>query len=171
MIKVNSSNIEENSNPGPSSGMVGLVIENFRNIEERIHVGKSLYALLFGYVDVLDQVTSYATNTPHHGSRSEYWPLIFTTEKETAMNSPNESSQLLDHEWLPLGQRIYSPVLNDVWFDMPYDAIPRYDWLKDKNVTQYISKPSRPLLIEMSHDHRSALQKVALAHDIVRTFT
>jgi hypothetical protein len=167
--KINPSSMVESNNLSPSPGIVGLVLENFRNIEERINLGKSLYALLFGYSDVLDQVTSYATSTIHQGSRSEYWPHLFTTDKETAMNSPMESSQLLAHEWLPRGQRIYSPVLNDVWFDMAYDPIPRYDWLKNKNVTPYISKPTRPILIEISHDHRSALQKTALAHDIERS--
>ncbi|WP_438347219.1 DUF2515 family protein [Paenibacillus sp. FA6] len=168
--EVTTSNMEESPDLSPSPGLVGLVLENFKNIDERINLGKSLYGLLFGYSDVLNRVTSYATSIIHQGSRSEYWPHLFTTDKETAMNSSMESSQLLDHEWLSPGQRIYSPVLNDVWFDMPYDPIPRYDWLKDKNVTQYISKPSRPILIEMSHDHRAALQKTALAHDIVRNF-
>jgi hypothetical protein len=169
LIKINPSSMNENNNLSPSPGIVGLVLENFRNIEERINLGKSLYGLLFGYSGVLDRVTSYATSTIHQGSRSEYWPHLFTTDKETAMNSPMEGSQLLAHEWLPPGQRIYSPVLNDVWFDMAYDPIPRYDWLKNKNVTQYISKPPRPILIEISHDHRSAIQKTALAHDIERS--
>lgn len=151
-------------------GLVGLVLENFGKIEERINLGKSLYGLLFGYKDVLEQVTSFATHTTYQGSRSEYWPQLFTINKETALNSPLESSELLEHEWLPPTQKIYSPVLNDVWFDMPYDPIPQYDWLKNKNVTQYISKPLRPFLIEMSHDHRSAIQKTALAHDIVQGF-
>ncbi|OAB39075.1 hypothetical protein PMSD_03850 [Paenibacillus macquariensis subsp. defensor] len=156
--------------PTPSPGLVGLVLENFGNIEERINIGKSLYGLLFGYKDVLDRVTSYATNTTYQGSRSEYWPHLFTPDKETALNSPLESSELLPHEWLPPGQKIYSPVLNNVWFDMPYDPIPQYDWLKDKNVTQFISKPPRPILIEMSHDHRAAIQKTPFSHDFVRVF-
>ncbi len=160
----------DDKKPTPSSGLVGLVLENFGNIEERINLGKSLYGLLFGYMDVLERVTSYATSTTYQGSRSEYWPHLFTPDKEKALNSHLESSELLKHEWLPLGQRIYSPDLKDVWFDMPYEPIPHYDWLKNKNVTQYISKPSRPILIEMSHDHRSAIQKTALAHDIVRGF-
>ncbi|MHA0856679.1 DUF2515 family protein [Paenibacillus sp. CMAA1364] len=153
------------------SGLVGLVLENFKNISERINIGKSLYGLLFGYDDILRQVTLYATNMTHQGSRSEYWPNLFTTDQQKAMNSPTESSQLLQHEWLAEGQRIYSPILKNVWFDMPYDPTPRYDWLKNKNVTQYISKPTRPFLIEMSHDHRAALQKTALAHDFIRNLT
>ncbi|OAB45939.1 DUF2515 family protein [Paenibacillus glacialis] len=165
------SNAIDDKKTTPSPGLVGLVLENFGNIEERINLGKSLYGLLFGYREVLDHVTSYAKNTTFQGSRSEYWPHLFTPDRETALNSPLESSELLEHEWLPPGQKIYSPVLNHVWFDMPYDPIPHYDWLKNKNVTQYISKPSRPILIEMSHDHRSAIQKTALAHDIVRGFT
>ncbi len=165
------SNVMDDEKPSPSPGLVGLVLENFGDIEERINLGKSLYGLLFGYKDVLERVTSYATNTTYQGSRSEYWPHLFTLDRETALNSPIESTVLLEHEWLPPGQRIYSPVLIHVWFDMPYDPIPHYDWLKNKNITQYISKPSRPILIEMSHDHRSAIQKTALAHDIVRRFT
>ncbi|AOZ94604.1 hypothetical protein LPB68_07105 [Paenibacillus crassostreae] len=169
LSKMIPSPMNERHVPSPSPGIVGLVLENFLNIEERINLGKSLYGLLFGYTDVLNQVTAYAQDTIHHGSRSEYWPELFTPDKETAVNSSIESSQLLDHEWLSVGQRIYSPTLEEVWFDMPYDPIPRYDWLKDKNVIQYISKPRRPFLIEISHNHRAALQKTALAHDIVRS--
>jgi len=165
------SNVMDDKKPTPSPGLVGLVLENFGNIEERINLGKSLYGLLFGYKDVLERVTSYATNTTYQGSRNEYWPHLFTPDREAALNSPLESTVLLEHDWLPPGQKIYSPLLNHVWFDMPYDPIPHYDWLKNKNITQYISKPSRPILIEMSHDHRSAIQKTALAHDIVRRFT
>ncbi|AJS57402.1 DUF2515 family protein [Paenibacillus sp. IHBB 10380] len=155
-------------NTGPTYGLVGLVLENFSDIDERINLGKALYGLLFGYKDVLERVTTYALHTEHQGSRSEYWPQLFTTDKETALNSLHESSELLKYEWLPLEKRIYSPILNDVWYDMPYDPIPRYDWLRDKEeLTQYITQPPRPLLIEMSHDHRNAIQKISLAHDIM----
>ncbi|MGF7047068.1 hypothetical protein J2T13_001570 [Paenibacillus sp. DS2015] len=152
----------------PTCGLVGLVLENFADLDERINLGKALYGLLFGYKEVLERVTIYALHTEHHGSRSEYWPQLFTTDKEIALNSLHESSELLKHEWLPLKKRIYSPILNDVWYDMPYDPIPRYDWLRDKKeLTLYISQPPRPLFIEMSHAHRNAIHKTSLAHDVM----
>lgn len=149
-------------------GMVGLVLEHFADLGERIEFGKALYAMLFGYKDVLAGVEAFAARTEHLGSRQEYWPRLFTNDKKTALNSPEESAELLKREWLPPDKRLYSPTLNEVWQDMPYEPITRYDWFKTKDALDHLNRPKRPVLIEMSHAHRFAVQKAALTHDANR---
>ncbi|MWV46919.1 DUF2515 domain-containing protein [Paenibacillus sp. HJL G12] len=152
-------------------GMVGLVLEQFSNLEERIAFGKALYAMLFGYKDVLNGVQAFAAETEHRGSRQEYWPKLFTSDKKAALNSPGESSELLKSEWLPPGKRLYSPSLNEVWHDVPYEPITRYDWFKSRSAIDQVTRPKRPVWIEMTHAHRYAVQKTALTHDAERAVT
>ncbi|MFU1793487.1 DUF2515 family protein [Paenibacillus azoreducens] len=149
-------------------GMVGLVLERFSKLEERIAFGKALYAMLFGYKEVLAGVQAFAERTVHLGSRQEYWPRMFTSDKKAALNSPEESAELLKQEWLPPGKRLYSPTLHEVWHDMPFEPITSYDWFKTWKAIEQITRPKRPVLIEMSHAHRYAVQKAALTHDAER---
>lgn len=152
-------------------GMVGLILEHFSNLEERIGFGKALYAILFGYKDVLAGVQSFAAETEHRGSRQEYWPKLFTSSKKAALNSSQVSQELLKSEWLPQDKRLYSPKLNEVWQDMPYEPVTRYDWFKSKKAIDQVARPKRPILIEMTHAHRYAIQKTALTHDAERAVT
>jgi len=149
-------------------GMVGLILEHFADLNERIEFGKGLYAMLFGYKDVLAGVEAFAGSMVHKGSRQEYWPKLFTSDKKTALNSPKESAELLKREWLPPDQRLYSPSLDEVWQDMPYEPITRYGWFKTEDAIHHLARPKRPVLIEMSHAHRFAVQKAALTHDAQR---
>jgi hypothetical protein len=149
-------------------GMAGLILERFAKLEKRIEFGKALYAMLFGYKEVLVGVQTFAEHTVHLGSRQEYWPKMFTSDKKAALNSPEESAELLKQEWLPPSKRLYSPTLHEVWHDMPYEPITNYDWFKTWTSIEQISRPKRPVLIEMSHAHRFAVQKAALIHDAER---
>ncbi|MFB5761783.1 DUF2515 family protein [Paenibacillus medicaginis] len=150
---------------GQDSGLAGLVIEQFADLGERIAVGKSLYAMLFGYEQVLTQALSFARKVPHRGSRSEYWPGLFTADSEKALHSPHESTTLHSRKWLPSGSKLYSPTLEQVWSDTPYDPIPRYDWFAGFLNPSYLSRPRRPYLFEMTHEHRFGIQKTAAVHD------
>ncbi|MET3548885.1 hypothetical protein ABID47_005517 [Paenibacillus favisporus] len=167
---------EEKSRIRESAGyaadsMVGLILEQFSSLNERIAFGKALYATLFGYEDVLSGVHSFASVVEHRGSRSEYWPQLFTHDKKNTLNSPLESVELMKQEWLPGGRRLYSPLLHDVWHDLYSEPIPRYDWFKNEDAIHYVSRPRRPFMIEMTHAHRYALQKTALTHDVGRAVT
>jgi hypothetical protein len=150
---------------GQDSGLAGLIIEQFADLSERIAFGKCLYALLFGYEQVLSRTLAFARKVPHRGSRSEYWPALFTPDIEKALHSPHESTALHSQEWPPSGSRLYSPALEQVWSDTPYEPIPRYDWFEGNLNPSYLSKPHRPFLFEMTHEHRFGIQKIATGHD------
>ncbi|MDO7907074.1 DUF2515 family protein [Paenibacillus sp. JX-17] len=146
-------------------GLAGLVLERFARLAERIEFGKSLYAMLFGHAKVLDRALAFARRVPHEGSRAEYWPRLFTPEREQALYSPEESAALAQTEWLQAGRRLYSPVLKAVWNDTPYEPIPRYDWFQDGKALSHLHRPRRPYLFEISHKHRFGLMKTAWLHD------
>lgn len=150
----------------PLRPLVGLNINHFDDPSSRIKAGKSLYAMLFGYEDIYRGVLQYVHSSPHLGSRAEYWPALFTTRRDKAMNSLQESHELLQSEWLNDGQRLYSPILEEVWHDTEYEPIPRYDWFSETEMLHHISKPIRPFLFDMTHAHRTALEKTAFAHDL-----
>lgn len=151
---------------GQGAGLTGRVIEHFGKINERIQFGKGLYALLFGVEQVLQQVLEYARAVPHRGSRAEYWPGLFTRQHAGPQDHKLYAEALLNEEWLPEDQRLYSPDLTAVWGDTPYEPITRHDWLQTRDCLGYLTAPRRPWLFEMSHEHRYGMLKTALAHDI-----
>ncbi|WP_054958206.1 DUF2515 family protein [Paenibacillus dakarensis] len=150
----------------PLRPLAGLTLNHFDNPSARIKSGKALYAMLFGYEQIYRGVLEYVQGTPHLGSRAEYWPALFTTQPCPAMNSNTESTELLKSEWLAADHRLYSPLLEDVWRDTEYEPIPRYDWFRDPSMLRHVTKPVRPLLVDMTHAHRAGLERVAYVHDI-----
>ncbi|WP_336783062.1 DUF2515 family protein [Paenibacillus illinoisensis] len=150
---------------GRGKGLAGRVIEHFGKLDERIMFGKGLYAMLFGIEQVYTQVLEFARSVPHRGSRAEYWPGLFTTSLEGAADSKFYTQELLEHEWMPEGGRLYSPELLAVWKDTPYEPITRQDWLQNRDSLGHLSAPRRPWLFEMSHEHRYGMLKTAVAHD------
>lgn len=149
----------------PLRPLMGLTISHFSDLSERIRAGKTLYAMLFGYETVYEGALEFARCTPHYGSREEYWPALFTSTREQALREPDESDKLLEQEWLPQDSRLYSPRLKHVWQDTDYEPIPRYDWFQDARMLQHLTKPVRPFLFDMTHAHRSAMERIAFAHD------
>lgn len=150
----------------PLRPLAGMTLNHFDNPSARIKVGKSLYAMLFGYEDIYQGVIQFAHCTAHLGSRSEYWPALFTTHRDNAMNSLEESKELLQSEWLTAHNQLYSPLLEDVWHDTEYEPIPRFDWFQEPTMLRHISKPIRPFLVDMTHAHRTALERTAFVHDM-----
>lgn len=150
----------------PLRPLVGMSLSHFNSLSSRIKIGKSLYAMLFGYEDIYQGVLQFALSTPHLGSRAEYWPALFTTKPDQAMNSLEESNELLQSEWLPVNHRLYSPLLERVWHDTEYEPIPRFDWFQEPTMLRHLSKPIRPFLVDMTHAHRSGLERIAFTHDM-----
>nr|WP_230202430.1 DUF2515 family protein [Paenibacillus ihumii] len=112
----------------------------------------------------------HTRQVPHSGSRADYWPDIFTANKEEALTAPLQGSELLEGETLPPGSRLYSPKLLDAWGDTPYEPISREDWLKDTSALDGIGPPQAPLLCDISREHRTGVLKTALAHDAAEPF-
>ncbi|MBP2002064.1 hypothetical protein J2Z69_003121 [Paenibacillus shirakamiensis] len=145
--------------------LAGRILSDFTSLTTRISFGKSLYALLFGLPALRKGTEAFASRIPHTGSRADYWPSLFTTRKEEALTASLEESTLLGKDKLPLGQRLYAPVLLEAWGDTPYEPINREDWMQDHRALDGLSKPESPYLCDISYEHRLGILKTAIAHD------
>jgi len=129
-----------------SKVLAGLTVENFANVKERIAVGRTLYAVLYGIPEVAEGARRFAERTPHSGSRADYWPGMFTSVQDDS------------------GGRFYSPRLEDAWKDQPLRRPERLDWFRSaEEACGYLRDTSPPYPYEMSGAHRNAYRKLVLA--------
>ncbi|USB32553.1 DUF2515 family protein [Paenibacillus sp. YPG26] len=149
--------------------LAGRILGDFSSLNARITFGKSLYALLFGLTSLRKGAETFASRIPHTGSRSDYWPGLFTTHKEEALTTGLEGSELLEQGNLPPGKRLYAPQLLDAWGDTSYEPISREDWMQDHSALDGLSKPQQPFLCDISFEHRLGIIKTAFAHDAAGT--
>ncbi|MDF2961995.1 MAG: hypothetical protein K0S39_3730 [Paenibacillus sp.] len=146
--------------------LAGLVLENFSNLAERIEVGKKLYAILFGIPVVYQGSHQFADSKPHTGSRTDYWPHLFTPVRQTP---PVPRGQL--KEWLdgcklrPGASRLYSPFLSHAWKNQTMDQPEPGDWYdKDSGSgLSFFSSVQPPFSFEMTHEYCFGLNKIELA--------
>ncbi|MGG4490555.1 DUF2515 family protein [Metabacillus idriensis] len=97
--------------------LAGTEIGNFVNSAARIKIGKELYQTLF-HPAVFNEALLYSKHTPHTGSRSDYWPHLFTPNKEKL--------------------KIQSPTLQEVWEDIAHPFQRYSDWLiNTKQITEF----------------------------------
>lgn len=126
--------------------LVGLTLEKFQDLSERIEFGKQLYALLFHTEHVLEGALRFARSTPHTGSRADYWPNRFTDRRHSA----GCSSML-----------IYSPKLNEVYQDERHAPLEQEDWLQNDDALKYLNKPTAPLSSDMTSLHERMWDELA----------
>jgi hypothetical protein len=125
--------------------LAGRVLENFRDLDERIGFGQCLYAMLFGYPKVRAGAEAFAAKVPHTGSRADYWPGRFrTSANKTGGDSPIGEPAA--------GGRWYSPRLETAWPDWPLPEAPGTEWYSEASVLSYVSVPKPPHIIEMTDE-------------------
>lgn len=137
--------------------LAGLILEHFSSLHERIGIGRSLYALLYGLEPIHQGSLRFARLRPHSGSRADYWPELFSKVRHESPGLRYEAK--LDGCSLKPGARpLYSPELSQAWADVPLTSVERYDWYKDMDsVKEYFGKQSIPSDYRMSEDYCRAL--------------
>jgi hypothetical protein len=145
--------------------LAGLVLEDFSNLNERIEIGKKLYALLFGIPIVFQGVKTFAERTRHTASRADYWPHLFAPIRKAP---PVPRGQL--KEWLdgcslrPGASPLYSPPLEGTWRDLPVAEPEPGDWFhKTASCISYVTSTEPPFSFEMTHEYCFGLNKIELA--------
>ncbi|WP_425464257.1 DUF2515 family protein [Paenibacillus zeisoli] len=159
------SSFESRCPEGRIPRLAGRILGDFSSLNARITFGKSLYALLFGLTSLRSGTEAFASRIPHTGSRADYWPGLFTPNKEEALSTGLEGTELLEQGNLPAGKRLYAPQLLDAWGDTSYEPISREDWMQDHSALDGLSKPQQPYLCDISFEHRLGIIKTAFAHD------
>lgn len=93
--------------------LAGTTVRDFADVHHRIHIGKTLYSILFFEKRLTQRAYQFAREMAHTGSRADFWPQWF-------------SAQATD------SSRIYSPRLEEVWPDISHPFSDHHDWFTDK---------------------------------------
>jgi hypothetical protein len=145
--------------------LAGVVVDTFKSLEERIDTGRHLYAILFGLPEVHEGALKWAKETPHTGSRSDYWQDFYTTEKP--VKQAKKYSTRIQGDRLRKGSSLfYSPVLSDAWPDVknpePADA---HDWCEKPESAEeiYSVKPNKDWNMTQQYCKTMSLVEKAVA--------
>lgn len=149
--------------PEPQPRLAGLILENFKDITERVDFGRSLYTILFKAPGVLQGALSFAAATPHTGSRSDYWPKLFAPIRKTPPD--RKYQERLDGYSLKKGAApFYSPTLRSAWPDRPLAPVERGDWFTDpKEPLTHLRSISVPVSYDLTQEMCLGLSKIELA--------
>lgn len=143
--------------------LAGIVLEDFRNLEERIEFGKRLYAMLYGVPEVGRGVHLYVKAVRHSGSRMDYAPHLFTSKRPDRILP--RYKQKLDGCKLMRGRSpFYSPELSQAWPDQPIEPVEPGDWFTDtEQVKLYFSGLTIPKTFAVTQEHCLGLNKIEAA--------
>ncbi|WP_096201574.1 DUF2515 domain-containing protein [Bacillus sp. FJAT-45350] len=125
--------------------LAGISVTNFTSISTRINVGKRLYGILFGIKPIFQDCLAFINNHPHSGSRSDYWPHIFT---------PNKGSET---------NKIYSPHLTEAWKDEEAQGISTKDWFKNTGTFHYFSSVKTPRNFDVTLKYEKLIKQMRAA--------
>lgn len=153
-----------------SHRLAGVILESFSDLSERIGIGKKLYAILFGVPAIHEGVLTFASVSPHTGSRSDYWPQLFATIKK-APPGTNLTEKLDGCKLVAGADRLYSPKLANAWKDRQLEPSDRYDWFSDMKAMDYFSDIALPRSFEITNEYCFALNKLELAALASQKFT
>ncbi|WP_068773917.1 DUF2515 family protein [Paenibacillus sp. FJAT-26967] len=142
--------------------LAGAILEDFSDLRERIQFGKTLYGILFGIPAVYEGVLRFA-GYPHTGSRSDYWPHLFTNAQEEPPSIATRLNKISGCELVPGASPLYSPRLSGAWDDVPLAPVVPGDWFHTADVLRFISDIAVPDLFEMSAESCFGLHKVQTA--------
>ncbi|WP_426451717.1 DUF2515 domain-containing protein [Paenibacillus sp. S-38] len=142
----------------------GLTLEDFSSKKERIEVGKKLYGLLFGLPSVNQGILRFASGTAHTGSRTDFWPHLFSARRLSPPVPRGELKERLDGCRLrPGALPLYSPRLEEAWEDQPLTPPEPGDWFRKPDVLDYFRTIAPPSSFEMTQAYGAGLGRIELA--------
>ncbi len=142
--------------------LAGQTLHQFGSLNERILLGKRLYAILFQNKEIVKRTLEWAGNHPHTGSRKDYWPQLFNNINE---GIPGFAYQLRLHSCrLRQGaSRIYSPNLSSAWKDVKQPDAEQGDWFKDWRIISYLTELNENIDGEIENEYCKTLERFELA--------
>ncbi|HZG60018.1 MAG TPA: DUF2515 family protein [Anoxybacillus sp.] len=101
--------------------LAGTTVHDFANVDHRIAIGKTLYRMLFHHKKVYSGAYKFALNTPHTGSRADFWPHLFFHTVKMRKNAS-----------------IYSPKLVNAWPNIKHRYPQQDDWFVDLSAMKHL---------------------------------
>jgi hypothetical protein len=130
--------------------LAGITVQDFKDANQRIETGKKLYGILFN--KVLDSAYEFAVQTPHTGSRADFWPDVFTTKRE------------VKHQF-------YSPTLEKAWPNFTHTFKEAPDWFTSTVVIEQLRDYYIPINYNLTKDYRLDLQRLDVMKDVKKIIT
>ncbi|MFC4322803.1 DUF2515 family protein [Litchfieldia salsa] len=119
--------------------LAGSTVKDFTSLNERINMGKCLYSILFYIKKVREGAYTFATNTPHTGSRADYYSSIFSKQS-------NSSSK-----------KIHSPILSHAWSNFNHKYNDHSDWFHNDSIYQALESLPTLNKYDITDDYMSKL--------------
>ncbi len=118
--------------------LIGDTLHQFSSLHERILLGKRLYSLLFQQTPaMLNGVLLWASQTPHTGSRKDYWEHLFHHVNEM-LPGHHYRRRTKECKLKKGAPRIYSPPLQFAWKNIDHPEAEKGDWFDDWRIMDYL---------------------------------
>ncbi|GGG12808.1 DUF2515 domain-containing protein [Paenibacillus abyssi] len=141
----------------------GIILEDFKDLHERIEFGKRLYAMLFSVPLIYEGAYSFACAVRHTGSRTDYAPHLFSMVRHRPRQRKYRE-RLEGCRLRPGAEPLYSPALAAAWPDVPLEPAEPGDWFKETaSAAGYFRELALPRSFEITNEYGFALQKVEIA--------
>lgn len=140
----------------------GKTIHQFEELHQRIQIGRDLYALLF-HEKTLNRTIHWACQTPHTGSRMDFWSHLFNLVNEEVPGRKRMHSRFKNGSLKEGEARIYSPIWQNVWKDTPHSSPAQRDWFQDTDVLSYLEKPKINVEGDIGKEYCRTLEKLEYA--------
>ncbi|WP_018664989.1 DUF2515 domain-containing protein [Heyndrickxia acidiproducens] len=141
--------------------LAGQTLHQFGSLQERILLGKRLYAILLGDRGRLERFESWAQGHPHTGSRKDYWPQMYNNIHE---GLPGKYQlKLRACKLKPGARRIYSPALENAWKNASQPDAEEGDWYEDWHVAEQLEPLHEPIQGEIMNEYCKTLERLERA--------
>lgn len=134
--------------------LAGVIVERFASLPARIETGKQLYGMLFGIPAVHQGALRFACARPHTGSRSDYWPEMFSALRDDRGQPDTDQT---GHPSL-----VFSPTLEAAWPVEPFLPPLPGDWFRRLEPAKHVSTVRAPRKVDMTNEARFRLTELSL---------
>ncbi|KIL47075.1 YjzC family protein [Jeotgalibacillus campisalis] len=128
--------------------VIGLNVSHFAPLEQRIELGKKLYGMLYNSPYRLKTIFLFAANHPHTGSRADYWPELFSIERNRG---------------------VWSPQLQAVWENCEH-AYTNEDWYHSSETLPYFNEAALPKKDDITRQYANTLAVVRTGAFLLNKF-
>lgn len=154
--------------PSEGNHVKGQTLQQFQSLQERILLGKRLYAVLFKNTDFHKQALDWAKCHPHTGSRKDYWPHLFNDVNE-GIPGITYPLRLKSCHLRKGGRRIYSPKLEHAWKNVSQLEAEPGDWFRDIRVVDYLEDDLEMVGGEIKNEYCKTLELLEVATHAKKT--
>ncbi|MDQ0340614.1 hypothetical protein J2S00_003438 [Caldalkalibacillus uzonensis] len=144
-------------------GLAGTIVQDFLDVHDRIAVGQHLYAILFQTPGIHAHIWAWVSQTPHTGSRADYWPHLFTPQRPQNKLTGEKQKEAQVHAHASF---VYSPHLVQAWPDYKEHPAPGdEDWCTSTEALHPLFREVSPEPYDIADEYVFMLNKLELLNN------